>query len=59
MIGFCIVCPRLASRRSEILTGFFREKVITAEISITRASWDLQRGDNIPIGLDRDEPRAI
>jgi hypothetical protein len=49
----------LASRRSEILTGFFREKVITAEISITRASWDLQRGDNIPIGLDRDEPRAI
>jgi hypothetical protein len=51
MIGFCIVCPRLASLWREILTGFFSE--ITAEISITRASRDLQRGDNIPIGLDR------
>jgi hypothetical protein len=32
---------------------------MTAEISNTRASWDLQRGDNIPIGLDRDQARAI
>jgi hypothetical protein len=28
--------------------------VITAEISITRALRSLQRGDSIPIGLDRD-----
>jgi hypothetical protein len=39
----------LASLRREILTGFFGE--ITAEISITRASSDLQCGANIPIGL--------
>ena len=51
--------PSIGFARSEILTGFFREKVIIAEISITRASWDLQRGGNIPIGLDRDEARAI
>jgi hypothetical protein len=49
MIGFCIVCPRLASLRREILTGFFGE--VTSEISITRASSDLQCGANIPIGL--------
>jgi hypothetical protein len=59
MIGFCIVCPRLASRRREFLTGFFGEKVIVAEISITRASSALQRRDYIPIGLDRDEAGAI
>jgi len=39
----------LASLRREILTGFLGE--ITAEISITRASSDLQCGANIPIGL--------
>jgi hypothetical protein len=49
----------LASRRREFLTGFFGEKVIVAEISITRASSALQRRDYIPIGLDRDEAGAI
>jgi hypothetical protein len=47
----------LASLRREILTGCF--SVMTAEISITRASSDLQRDDNIPIGLDRDSASAI
>jgi hypothetical protein len=59
MIGFCIVCPRLASRRREILTGFFGEKIIAAEISITRALRALQRRDYAANGLDRGEARAI
>jgi hypothetical protein len=35
-----------------------RVLMITAEISITRALPALQRRGYIPIGLDRDEPRA-
>ncbi len=58
MIGFCIVCPRLASRGRELLTGYSVKKYWLLRFVLLERCGLYNGAGYIPIGQDRDEPRG-